>query len=380
MKRRVLCVVGTRPEAVKMAPVVHALRRTCWADAQVLSTGQHRELLDPVLRFFGIPAAINLNLMRSNQSLAELTARMVTALDAVLAEMQPDLVLAQGDTTSVFAAALCSFYRRVAFGHIEAGLRTGNKLSPYPEEMNRLLTGRLADLHFAPTAAARDNLLREGVDARRISLTGNTSIDALRWAAGRPLPPLADIGDGRRLLLVTAHRRENFGEPLEQICQALLDIADRDDVTILFPVHLNPNVGRVTRRWLAGHPRIRLAPPLDYPEFVAAMKAAYLILTDSGGVQEEAPSLGKPVLVLRDTTERPEGVAAGTACLVGCQRERIVARVSQLLSDPAAYDAMAQCRNPYGDGEAAARIVAELETYFPRIVPLPAAPSLRAAA
>lgn len=357
-KQRVLVVVGTRPEAVKLAPVVHALQRQPWAEARVLATAQHRQLLDQIHAFFGIRPDRDLDLMRPDQTLADLTARMVAAMDPVLADEKPALVLAQGDTTTVMVTALCCFYRRIPFGHVEAGLRTGDMQNPFPEEMNRVLVGRMAALHFAPTEGSRQNLLREGVAAATVHATGNTVIDALLWAAQRVDPATFAPPSGKKLLLVTAHRRENFGAPFAQVCEALRQLADRPDVQLLYPVHPNPNVRDVAQRVLGGHPAIRLVDPLDYPAMVAAMRACTLILTDSGGVQEEAPSLGKPVLVLRTTTERPEGVTAGAAKLVGTDRARIVAEATRLLDDPAAYAAMAGVQNPYGDGRAAERIAA----------------------
>jgi UDP-N-acetylglucosamine 2-epimerase (non-hydrolysing) len=348
--------VGTRPEAVKMAPVVHALRAEPWAECRVLATAQHRQMLDQIFAFFGITPDRDLDLMRPDQSLADLTARMIAALDPVLGEEQPDFVLAQGDTTTVMVTALCAFYRRTRFAHVEAGLRTGDKWQPFPEEQNRAITGRLADLHFAPTERSRDNLLRENVPAAAVHVVGNTVIDALLWTADRVDQAEFTPAAGKKLVLVTAHRRENFGAPFEQVCAGLRAVADREDVQMLYPVHPNPNVRSVVERTLSGHANIKLCEPLDYPQMVAAMKASTLILTDSGGVQEEAPSLGKPVLVLRHETERPEGVTAGAARLVGPDRDRIVAAATELLDDPAAYRAMATVQNPYGDGSSAAAI------------------------
>jgi UDP-N-acetylglucosamine 2-epimerase (non-hydrolysing) len=362
-KPRILVVVGTRPEAVKMAPVVHALRAAPALSSRVLATAQHRELLDQIHAFFGIAPERDLDLMRPGQSLAELTSRMLAALDPVLADEAPDLVLAQGDTTTVLCTALASRYRRIPFGHVEAGLRTGDLDNPFPEEMNRVLVGRLAALHFAPTAAAAANLRREGVPDAAVATTGNTVIDALLWAAPRVDAAMFAPPPGKRLVLVTAHRRENFGAPLERIAMALRQLADRPDVHVLFPVHPNPNVRDVVHAVLGRHPAIRLCDPLDYPAMVAAMRACTLILTDSGGVQEEAPSLGKPVLVLRTTTERPEGIAAGAAKLVGTDRDAIVAAASALLDDEHAYRAMATVQNPYGDGRAAARIVDAIRAF-----------------
>ena len=321
---RVLVVVGTRPEAVKLAPVVQALQRQPWAQPRVLATAQHRQLLDQIHAFFGIRPDRDLDLMRPDQTLADLTARMIAALDPVLVDENPALVLAQGDTTTVMVAALCCFYRRIPFGHVEAGLRTGDMQNPFPEEMNRVLVSRMAALHFAPTEGARQNLLREGVAPGSVHATGNSVIDALLWAAQRVDPSAFAPPAGRKLILVTAHRRENFGEPLAQVCAALRELADRPDVQLLYPVHPNPNVRDVVRRALGGHPAIRLVDPLDYPAMVAAMRACTLILTDSGGVQEEAPSLGKPVLVTRRDTERPEAVEAGTAKLVGTDVRGII--------------------------------------------------------
>lgn len=361
---RVLVVVGTRPEAVKLAPVVHALRQQPWAEARVLATAQHREMLDRALAFFGIAPDRDLDVMRPDQTLADLTARLVAALDPVLADERPALVLGQGDTTTVMTTALTCCYRGIPFGHVEAGLRTGDLRDPFPEELNRVLVARLASLHFAPTEGARQNLLREGIAPAAVHVTGNPAIDALLWTADRcgasPFAP----PPGQHLVLVTAHRRENFGEPLERICDALLQLAARPDVRILFPVHPNPHVRDVVGRRLAGHPAIRLVDPLDPAAMVAAMRASSLILTDSGGVQEEAPSLGKPVLVLRTKTERPEGVAAGAARLVGTTCANIVAAAGRLLDDPAARAAMANVPNPYGDGRAGARIVAAVAAFL----------------
>lgn len=361
---KVLVSIGTRPEAVKLAPLVHELARRPGIEVRVLATAQHRELLDQILEFFDIDADIDLDLMRQNQGLADLTARMTTAVDAVLAEEQPDFVFAQGDTTTVMVTGLCCFYRKIRFGHVEAGLRTGQKFFPFPEEMNRSLVGRLADLHFAPTERSRDNLLAEGIPADTVHVTGNTVIDALDWSVERIDASEFAPADGRRLVLVTAHRRENFGAPFEEICAALRQLADRGDVELLYPVHPNPNVQSVVKRSLSDHPRIRLVEPLDYPQFVAAMRASHLIISDSGGVQEEAPTLGKPVLVLRDETERPEGIAAGTALLVGPHTDRILTEANRLLDDESAYQAMAQARNPYGDGTASAQIADLLESHL----------------
>ena len=359
--KTVLCVVGTRPEAVKMAPVILALRREPWARVRVLATAQHRRMLDQVLGLFAIAPDVDLDLMRPDQDLADLTARMLTALDASLREERPDVVLAQGDTTTVLATGLACFYRRIAFGHVEAGLRTGDLANPFPEEMNRTVASRLARFHFAPTSAARASLLREGIPDAAIHVTGNTVIDALLQVAEQQVPIGVALDPAQRLILVTAHRRESFGAPLREAFGALRTLADRNhDVQVLYPVHLNPNVSGPAREILGGHPRIVLCAPLEYAPFVSAMKRSVLILTDSGGVQEEAPALGKPVLVLRDETERPEAVAEGVVKLVGTKAERILAEAQRLLDDPRAYAAMARGVSPYGDGHAAERIVAVL--------------------
>jgi UDP-N-acetylglucosamine 2-epimerase (non-hydrolysing) len=358
---RVLSIVGTRPEAIKMAPVIQALAQDPAFESRVLATAQHREMLDQVLAVFGIKPDLDLDIMRPNQALIALTARLLVALDEALGQENPDVVLAQGDTTTVMTVALACFYRKIPFGHVEAGLRTGDLTNPFPEEMNRVVAGRLARWHFAPTESSRHNLLRENFDPDSIIVTGNTVIDALlsvadrRPAIGVPLDP------AKRLILVTAHRRENFGAPFREICQAIRQLAEANpDVQVLYPVHPNPNVRDVAEELLAGHPGITLCPPLDYLPFVGAMQRSYLILSDSGGVQEEAPALAKPVLVLRHETERPEAVDAGVVMLVGPVRERIIAEAQRLLDDPDAYRAMARGVSPYGDGHAAGRIVSVL--------------------
>lgn len=358
---KVLSVVGTRPEAVKMAPVILRLRQTPGVDSVVCVTAQHREMLDQVLDLFGIRPDIDLNLMRPEQTLAGISAAIFTHLDPVLREVQPDWVLAQGDTTTVMATALLSYYHRIRFGHVEAGLRTGDKWQPFPEEINRRVAGVVADLHFAPTDWARQNLLREGIPEETIWVTGNPVIDALHQIVQYPFDwdasPLAKLPSDKRLILVTAHRRENFGRPLENICAALRKLSARPDVHLVYPVHLNPNVWDVVHRLLDGVPNITLLPPLDYLPLVHLLKRSVLVLTDSGGLQEEAPGLGVPVLVLRTVTERPEGVQAGTVKLVGTDTARIVQEATRLLDDPQAHAAMAQAVNPYGDGHAAKRIV-----------------------
>lgn len=365
-----MTIFGTRPEAVKMAPVVGRLRESADFLPVVAVTAQHREMLDQVLRLFAITPDRDLDIMLPEQSLFDIATRALDRLDPVLAEWRPAMVLVQGDASSTMLGALAAFYHHVPVGHVEAGLRTWDKYRPFPEEMNRRLTSSLADLHFAPTPQAKANLLHEGVPADRIVVTGNTVIDALLDVVRRPevgLPSNLPVLEGQRMVLVTTHRRENWGEPLRQIYLALLDLLTRfPDVTVVFSVHRNPAVRRVAEEVLAGHPRAHLIEPPDYGPFVRLMAKAYLILTDSGGVQEEGPALGTPVLVLRDVTERPEGVQAGTVELVGTSRERIAERTGRLLADPAARAAMAHARNPYGDGRAAARIVDALRLWFGR--------------
>ena len=356
--RSILCVVGTRPEAIKMAPVILACRKQPWARVRVLATAQHREMLDQVFGLFDIKPDIDLNIMQENQTLPELTARLMTTLDQAFASENPEAILAQGDTSTVMVAALASFYRRIPFGHVEAGLRTGDLAYPFPEEMNRVVAGRLARWHFAPTQSARTNLLAEGIAEKGVFVTGNTVIDALLDVSKRCDAYAPKRSPGKRLILVTAHRRENFGEPFVEICRAIRYLADlRTDVEFLYPVHPNPNVREVAKNLLGQHNRIRLCDPLDYLPFVAAMKTAHFILSDSGGVQEEAPALGKPVLVLRRETERPEAVMQGVVKLVGPDFDAIVQESLRLLDDDHAYSAMARGISPYGDGLASSRIV-----------------------
>ncbi len=364
-KLRILSVFGTRPEAVKMAPVVKLLAETADVESRVCVTAQHRQMLDQVLDLFGIRPDYDLDLMREDQSLAELSAAIFTHLDPVLSEFEPDWVLAQGDTTTVAITSLLTYFRRIRFGHVEAGLRTHDKWQPFPEEINRRVAGVVADLHFAPTEWAKQNLLREGVQETLIKVTGNTVIDALQFVAQQPEPDdvkklIAHHLASKKLILVTAHRRENFGEPLENICRALLELAKRGDVQIVYPVHLNPNVQEPVYRLLKNAAHITLLPPLDYLPLVHLMKHAKLILTDSGGIQEEAPAFGVPTLVLREVTERPEGIAAGTLKIAGTQTSRIVREAMRLLDDESAYAEMARAANPYGDGRAAQRIVEAL--------------------
>lgn len=365
MECKVVCVVGTRPEAIKMAPVVLRLRRPeSGFRVRVLATGQHADLLATALADFGLTAELNLELMRPDQDLAGLTARGLVALDRAFAAERPDLVLAQGDTTSVVCTALACYYRQIPLAHVEAGLRTGLPYAPFPEEKNRVLATHLAVLHFAPTPLARANLLKEGIAPGSIHVTGNTVIDALKTMAERQ-PALPVRPPTARFLLVTAHRREHFGGPLEEICAGLLALVDGcNDLSVVYPVHPNPNVRDRVHERLGHHPRILLIEPVAYPAFVALMRAAFAILTDSGGVQEEAPALGKPVLVLREATERPEAVAAGTVQVVGPRREAIVSAVEELCGHPAAYDRFARAVNPYGDGHAADRIARVLARRF----------------
>ena len=366
-----MTIFGTRPEAVKMAPVIKVLRKHAEKIAiQVCITAQHREMLDQVLDVFDITPDIDLNLMQPDQSLSDLTAQIFLTLAPVLKEKKPDWVLIQGDTTTVMAAALLGYYLRIKIGHIEAGLRTGDKWQPFPEEINRRVAGVVADLHFAPTENNRQNLLNEGIPNSQIVVTGNPVIDALNLIAQKPLPPLskkllkqAGVSSGdRKLVLVTAHRRENFGKPIRNICSALKHLADAytDDITIIYPVHLNPNIQQPVYEILAKVDNILLLPPLDYLPLIHLMKHAALILTDSGGIQEEAPSLGIPTLVMRERTERQEGIDAGTLQLVGTDPKRILSAARRLLDDPAAHAAMAGAVNPYGDGHAAEHIVSAL--------------------
>ena len=365
-----MVVFGTRPEAIKMAPVVLALRDVEGIDVRVAVTAQHRQMLDQVLDLFGIVPDDDLDVMQPGQALPDLFARMLTGMTALFERRRPDLVLVHGDTSTTFATALAAFYARIPVWHVEAGLRTGDMQAPWPEEANRRLAAPLCTRHFAPTAGARDNLLREGIPDTGIEVTGNTVVDALLQVASRleADPALAaSVGAGlphpaadKRLVVVTGHRRENFGAGFEGICQGLRRLALRGDTEIAYPVHLNPRVQEPVNRLLGDLPAMHLLPPLDYLPFVELMRRASLVITDSGGIQEEAPSLGKPVLVMRDTTERPEAVEAGTVRLVGTDPDRIHAEASRLLDDPIAYAAMARAHNPYGDGLAASRVAASV--------------------
>lgn len=361
---KVMTIFGTRPEAIKMAPVVLELKKYPALITPVVAvTAQHREMLDQVLQLFRIVPDYDLGIMAKGQTLFDITCRAMQGLNEVLGREKPDIVLVHGDTTTTFAGALAAFYHQIPVGHVEAGLRTHNKFSPFPEEMNRKLTGALTDVHFAPTPSARDNLLAEGVEAASVFVTGNTVIDALIATVGEDYrfsePPLSEIAFGdKKIVLVTTHRRENLGEPLRHVYQALRDIATEfGEVEIVFPVHRNPRVREVVRDELGGLDRVHLVDPLDYQPFANLLARSFLILTDSGGIQEEAPSLGKPVLVLRDTTERPEAIDAGTVKLIGTDRERVYGETRRLLTHPDEYQRMANACNPYGDGKAARRIV-----------------------
>ncbi len=367
---KVLTVFGTRPEAVKLAPVIRELEKHPEIDSRVCVTAQHREMLDQVLDLFQIHPHYDLNLMKPDQSLAEITAAIMMNLDPLLEQLQPDWILIQGDTSTVVATALLAFYRQIRVGHVEAGLRTGDKWQPFPEEINRKVAGVIVDLHFAPTEENRKNLLKEGIPPESIIVTGNPVIDALDIIRAEPEPDevkklLEELGiseGGRRLVLVTAHRRENFGQPLDNICAAIAGLAEhyRGEVEFVYPVHLNPNVQKQVREKLSGIENIKLIAPLDYLPLVHLMKHATVVMTDSGGIQEEAPGLGIPTLVLREVTERPEGITAGTLKLVGTDPACIMAECRKLLDDPVAHRSMARAANPFGDGHAAERIVARL--------------------
>jgi UDP-N-acetylglucosamine 2-epimerase (non-hydrolysing) len=365
---KVMVIFGTRPEAIKMAPVVKELQKVEDIHTVVTVTAQHREMLDQVLDLFDIHPDYDLNLMETRQDLFSVTSGALTGLKEVLEKEHPDLVIVHGDTTTTLAASLAAFYMRIPVAHVEAGLRTRNKYSPFPEEMNRTLTGRLAELHFAPTDTSRENLLAEATAEFKIWVTGNTVIDALLSTIKTDYefgPEFAGIDMSKRLLLVTTHRRENWGERMREIYRALLELVEEfPDIAVVFPVHKNPVVRDIVEEMLQGKPRIHLLEPLDYEPFAHLMNASYLVITDSGGMQEEAPALGKPVLVLRDTTERPEAVTAGTVKLVGTNRRIIYEETKKLLTDPREYEKMARAINPYGDGKAARRIVRELVSFL----------------
>lgn len=374
--KKVLMVFGTRPEAIKMAPVYGALKEFAGIDVRVAVTAQHRGMLDQVLQLFGIKPDYDLNIMKPGQGLTETTVAVLCGLKQILEEFTPDLLLVHGDTATTLSASIAAYYQQIPVGHVEAGLRTGDIYSPWPEEINRKVAGTIARLHFAPTVRAQANLLAESVDPSHITVTGNTGIDALLKVVARLKEDKAlsagldkELGltdyphNGRRLILVTGHRRESHGGGFERICEALAKLAARPDVEIVYPVHLNPNVKEPVERLLGGYKNVRLIAPQDYLSFVQLMRRATLILTDSGGVQEEAPSLGKPVLVLRDTTERPEAIEAGTAKMVGTDRALIVSEATRLLDNRTAYETMAFAHNPYGDGKAAARIVESIQSW-----------------
>lgn len=369
--QRVVVAFGTRPEAIKMVPVVHRLRERERFDVKVLVTGQHREMLDQVLRLFDVVPDLDLDVMLPRQTLDGLTSRVLERVGPALDELRPDVVLVQGDTTTTFVTALAAFYRKVPIGHVEAGLRTHDIYRPFPEEMNRRMTTSLATWHFAPTSVAEAKLLGDGVDPSRVWITGNTVVDALFEALEIPYEfppgPVADaIAGGRRIVLMTAHRRENWGEPIRSVCHAARRLVEaREDVVVLFSVHMNPAVRDIAVEVLSGTERVILLDPLDYLPFVNLMKASTLILSDSGGMQEEAPSLGKPVLVLRESTERPEAVASGVVRVVGTDTDRVLTEALALLDDPVAYAEMAEASNPFGDGTAATRIADILERELP---------------
>lgn len=364
--KNVLVVFGTRPEAIKMAPVVKACKARPELEVKVCVTAQHRQMLDQVMEIFGLKADFDLNVMAPNQTLADVTCKVLKGMEGVFAEWKPDMILVQGDTTTVMAAAMSAFYHKIAIGHVEAGLRTGNLYSPWPEEANRLLAGCLANQHYAPTPRSRDNLLKENKDPKTVFVTGNTVIDALHEAVrimdgdealkARLAAQFPFLDPTKRLVLVTGHRRENFGDGFIHICNAIRRVAERPDVQVVYPMHMNPNVRKPVNEILGGLANVHLIEPLDYLSFLYMMRHSYLIMTDSGGVQEEAPSLGKPVIVMRDTTERPEAVEAGTVVLAGTETDAMASAAERLLDDRDFYDKMARAVNPYGDGLASRRI------------------------
>ncbi|HZG17126.1 MAG TPA: UDP-N-acetylglucosamine 2-epimerase (non-hydrolyzing) [Candidatus Bathyarchaeia archaeon] len=375
-KLKVMTVFGTRPEAIKMAPLVHELKKHPETiEPIVCVTAQHRQMLDQVLEIFQIEPDIDLNIMKDRQTLVQITTRALESLDQVMKESKPDIVLVHGDTTTTFVASLAAFYNQIAVGHVEAGLRTWDKYSPFPEEMNRQLTGVMADLHFAPTEGSADNLRRENKPEEAIYITGNTAIDALQTTVRADYAhPVLDKVAGKRMVLMTAHRRENLGEPMRRIFRAVRRLVEEhEDIAVVYPVHLNPAVQEVAEQVLGNHDRIHLIEPLDAFDFHNFARRAFLILTDSGGVQEEAPSLGVPVLVLRDTTERPEGIEAGTLKLAGTDEDTVFQLSHELLTDASAYEAMAKAANPYGDGKASERIVAAILHHFGKKAERPAA-------
>ncbi len=362
-KIKIITVFGTRPETIKLAPVVKELERySKQIVSKVIATAQHRHMMDPFVKIFNLKTDYDLNVMKSDQTLFDISATTLRRIENVLIKEKPHLILVQGDTTTAFISSLASYYLKIPVGHVEAGLRTQNKYSPFPEEMNRRLVGAIADFHFAPTQTAKKNLRNEGVNPKNIYVTGNTVIDALFLILKKPFtfthPVLKSMDfKNKKIILVTAHRRESFGKPLEEIFRAIRQVANNLEVEIIYPVHLNPNVKKTADRILSGIKNIHLIEPLDYISFVHLINKSYLILTDSGGIQEEAPSLGKPVLVLRNVTERPEGIKAGVAVLVGMNRHKITSTVLKLLNSKSAYKKMAEAKNPYGDGKSARRII-----------------------
>lgn len=364
--KKIMTIFGTRPEAIKMAPLVLALKNDPELEPIVVVTAQHREMLDQVLEIFGITPDYDLNIMKAGQTLSEVTSRVILGLEEVIKEACPDMILVHGDTTTTFAGSLAAFYNEVAIGHVEAGLRTWQKYSPFPEEMNRQMTGTLADLHFAPTDDAAQNLRNENKPEDRIVITGNTAIDALKTTVKSDYrSDILDNAGERRVILLTAHRRENIGQPMHNIFSAIRRIVDEfEDVEVVYPMHKNPKVREIAAEHLSDHDRIQLIEPLDVIDFHNFASRSHFILTDSGGVQEEAPSLGKPVLVLRDTTERPEGVKAGTLKLAGVEEEDIYQLTKSLLTDEALYQSMSKASNPYGDGETSQRICEHIKYYF----------------
>jgi len=371
---KILVVFGTRPEAIKMAPVIKELRLSCIFDVKVCVTAQHRSMLDQVLSLFEIIPDFDLNLMSASQTLENISARILESVSSILDQYKPNLVVVHGDTTTTAMVSLASFYKKIPVAHVEAGLRTRNIYSPWPEELNRRITGLIASLHFAPTVVSRNNLLDENISPSTVEVTGNTVIDALLEVSGRIarderlLTPLmarfSYLSASKKLLLVTGHRRENFGDGMDEICKALLHLSTRSDIEIVYAVHMNPNVKGPVEAALGNKPNIFLIPPQDYLSFVYLMKISYIILTDSGGIQEEAPTLGKPVLVMRDSTERPEAIKAGTAQLVGASHTKIVSVVTELLENTEIYNNMSKRNNPYGDGDAAKKIARRINDYF----------------
>jgi len=363
--KSVLCILGTRPEAIKMAPVIAELQRREFCAVKVLATGQHKEMLSDTMNSLGVRPDYTLDVMKPGQKLAQLTSSLISKIDPLIEDSGASLILAQGDTTSVMIASLLAFYRQIPFGHVEAGLRTMDLNNPFPEEFNRIVADRLASLHFAPTVRARDNLLKEGIAESTIYVTGNTVIDALLDVANRDIKSPHFIPEGNRLILVSTHRRESFGEPIKSIYKALRRLHDlHSDIQIVFPVHPNPNIRANAQLMLGDLPRVHLVSPLSYTSMVATMKSSYVVLTDSGGLQEEAPALGKPVLVLRNTTERPEAVEAGVAKLIGMDEDNVVNETTKLLSDANAYKVMSRGASPYGDGHASKRIVNVIHDYL----------------